>query len=216
MRVPQPEGTKGSLKWLQRAVERRPDLLALPGLPDIRWLSPLRADDFAEYRDAAFLERLGRGHLAPELATFWPRGGPQWDALGLAGDRPVLVEAKAHVGEFLSPASQAGPASQARIEAAFAAVQADLGALPRADWTRVFYQYANRLAHLWWLHRQGVAAQLCFVSFRGEADPGIAGPEHAETWEAVFALADHVLGLPARHRLSRHIHHLTPPVAALG
>jgi len=215
MRVPQPEGTRGSLKWLQRAVARRPDLLGVPALGPVTWLSPLRSDDYAEYRDAAFLDLLGLGALHPALADFWPRGGPQWDALGRAGPAVVLVEAKAHLREFMTTPSQAAPPSLRKIRAAFSAIQADLGIDPPSDWSRIFYQYANRLAHLWWLRRQGVEAHLLFVSFLGDDTPGIEGPVRHETWEAAFALADHALGLPARHRLSAFVHHAMPGVDGL-
>ncbi|MBD3785767.1 MAG: hypothetical protein IE922_02185 [Sphingomonadales bacterium] len=215
MRVPQAEGTKGSLKWIQRAVALRPDLLQPPGLAPIRWLSPLASDDFAEYRDGAFLDLLGLGHLTPALAAFWPRGGPQWDALGLAGDLPVLLEAKAHIGEFLSPPTQARDAARAQINAAFAQVQPIFRAKPRAPWTDLFYQYANRLAHLAFLHAQGCPAHLMFVGFLGDQTPGIDGPATAEAWQAAFHCADHVLGLPRRHPLARYIHHLTPHVRDL-
>ena len=214
MRVPQPEGRKGSLMWLQRAIASRPDLLQPAPLPRVRWLSPLADDDFAEYRDAAFLTRLGHGALAPALSAFWPRGGPQWDALGRAGDTVILVEAKAHIGEFLTGGTKASPASRARIDAALAEAKTALGAAPVSDWSQVFYQYANRLAHLWWLREQGVAAELVFVSFLGHTES--RGPEHADSWRTAFAAADHALGLPARHKLSRHVHHLFPPVAALA
>lgn len=213
MRIPQPLGSRGSLKWIQRAVATRPDLLQPAALPPIRWISPLAADDHAEYRDAGFLERIGQPHLAPALGAFWPGHGPQWDALGLAGGTPVLVEAKAHVAEFMTPASQAGPESLARIRAALAMVQTDLGAAPGRDWSQLFYQYANRLAHLWFLHRHGVPAHLLLMGFLNDHDMG--GPAAHETWEAAHHLADHVLGLPRRHALHGHVHLLTPDVAGL-
>lgn len=210
MRVIQPEGQRGSLKWLQQAVEHCPALLQPPGLPTVTWLSPQRQDGFAEYRDAAFLDLLGLSHLSGALKDFWPRQGPQWDALGITERGPVIVEAKAHVPEFFSPATQAGEVSRARIAIAFKAMQDDLGLRPVTNWSQVYFQYANRLAFLWWLRRQGVDAQLVFVSFVGDLD--IGGPESAETWDAAFAAADYALGLPARHSLSAHVHHVMPDV----
>lgn len=45
---------------MQHFVEHRPEALdGAIGLGAIRWLSPLRRDDFAEYRDQAFLDLLG-------------------------------------------------------------------------------------------------------------------------------------------------------------
>lgn len=210
MRVIQPEGQRGSLKWIQQAVECCPHLLQPPRLPAVTWVSPRREDGFAEYRDAAFLDRIGLSHLSEALARFWPARGPQWDALGLTARGPVLVEAKAHVQEFFSPPTKAGAASRQRIEAAFRAVQEDLGLRPGVNWAEVYFQYANRLAFLWWLRQQGIDAELVFASFLNDAD--IGGPEQAETWHAAFAGADYALGLPARHRLSAHVHHVMPDV----
>lgn len=210
MRVVQPEGTRGSLKWIQKAVNGRPELIQPPGLGPSRWLSPIAGDGFAEYRDGAFLERLGLGRLAPDLAEFWPSRGPQWDALGLDGAEPVLVEAKAHVREFMSSPTQAGGASRARIEAALASVKAALGVKDGVDWTGAFYQFTNRPAHLWWLRDQGVPAHLLFVDFLHDAEMG--GPSAAETWDAAFDVAACALGLPAKHRLAAYIHHARPDV----
>jgi hypothetical protein len=75
-RFPQPSNGRGSLKWIQRAVNspsRLIDALILARLPSasrIEWLSPLEPDGFAEYRDAAFLERLGLAQHAEALAGF--------------------------------------------------------------------------------------------------------------------------------------------------
>lgn len=214
MRVIQPEGQRGSLKWIQQAVEFCPEQLQPPGLPEITWLSPLRADGFAEYRDGSFLSLLGLSHLSAALQDFWPRRGPQWDALGMTGQGPVLVEAKAHLREFLSPPTQARGGSRAQIDAAFLAVQEDLGIRPEASWAEAYFQYANRLAFLWWLRSQGVDAKLLFVSFLGASD--IGGPESAEAWHAAFSAADHVLGLPSGHGLAAHVHHVTPDVRGIG
>ena len=212
MRIPQPPGARGSLKWIQHFVAHRPDLLQPSALPPITWLSPLSDDDFAEYRDGAFLDRLGLANLSSNLSAFWPARGPQWDALGRTEHGPVLVEAKAHVAEFLTPGTQAGDASRRRIDAAFNRVMSDLSIRPRSDWANVYYQYANRIAHLWWLRQQGIAASLVFVSFLNDAEMG--GPATAETWEAMFAAANYALGLPESCRVNRHVHHVYPGVGA--
>ncbi|MCW5718337.1 MAG: hypothetical protein KIS68_10955 [Bauldia sp.] len=113
MRIPQPLGTRGSLRWVQIAINRHPDLLEA-ALPGIRWLSPLAADDYAEYRDGSFLRLVGLDSLTPKLKGFWPTRGPQWDALGLMGTAPVLVEAKAHLREFISPPTRGKGARRGR------------------------------------------------------------------------------------------------------
>ena len=177
-RIVQAPGRKGSQKWLQHLVAHAPVCLQPPGLAPLHWLSPLAEDDHAEYRDGDFLIRLGLAHLVPGLAAFWPQGGPVWDGLARAGDQVVLVEAKSHLGEARSsPCAARAPASRQRIATAFAQVQAGLGAAAGADWMRQFYQYANRLAHLWWLHRQGVQAHLMLLGFLGDAE--MRGPAAA-------------------------------------
>lgn len=210
-RIPQPRATKGSQKWLQSLVTTDPARLQPTNLPPLDWLSPLAADDVAEYRDDAFLQRLGLEHHAAALAEFWPARGPVWDGLARNGETVVLVEAKAHVAEALSsPSAASSEASQAQIAAAFGRVKADLSADDRSDWSRVFYQYANRLAHLWFLRQCAVDAHLLFVSVLGDTEVG--GPTEAETWQALYAAADHALGLPARHALRSAIHHVHPRI----
>lgn len=213
MRVEQPEGTRGSLKWIQRAVAQSSHALILPILGPVTWLSPLREDSFAEYRDGSFLCRLGLDHLVPALEDFWPRRGPQWDALGLAGLRVVLVEAKARLPEFVTPATQANATSRAKIETAFAQVKQDLGVDEHHDWTQDYYQYANRMAHLWWLRRQGVEAHLLFVDFLNDEDVG--GPSAPDNWREAYAVADARLGLSSTHPLSACIHHVYPDTRLL-
>lgn len=213
MRIPQPSGTKGSLKWMQRAVEFAPHAIRPRALPSITWVSPLAADDYAEYRDSAFLDVIGLARLSRSLADFWPKRGPQWDGLAVFEGGVLLSEAKAHLGEFETPASQAGPKSAAKIARAFADVQTDLG-LAACDWSRTYYQYANRLAHLWWLRSQGVDAHLALIAFLNDNDmPGYAT---AEDWKAAYASADAALGLPRTHALSPFVHYIYCDCRALA
>ena len=141
-------------------------------------LPPLALDGYPEHRDASALRRPGLGRLSGSLTELWPACGPLWDRLVLAGDRPILVETKSRVSEFLSPASSAGAPAAARIARAFDTVRSDLRVDPSSDWSRTFRRYANRLAVLWWLRAQGVNAALLCVSFRGGAE--MAGPACAE------------------------------------
>ncbi len=216
-RIVQPEGRRGSLKWIQRAVEERwleleePVLARLPRANAIEWRSPLRSDNFAEYRDGAFLKLLELDELTAPLSEFWPRRGPQWDALGRtdAGD-VLLVEAKAHIREFCSPGTSAAPQSRAEIENRLGQVAQALGAEAGRPWADMFYQLANRLAHLWFLRQHGIPAFLILVGFVGDEDMG--GPAAAETWEAAYNLANYALGLSARHELSAFVIQVHPAV----
>lgn len=210
----QPAGTRGSLKWIQLAVNER--WASLDGPVEsalgttIEWRSPLESDDFAEYRDGAFLALVGLDHLRAELAAFWPLRGAQWDALAVgSGGQVVLVEAKAHVGEMCSPPSGASDASLQLIQKSLASCAEKLGAKAgHADWSGHFYQMANRLAHLQFLHDNNVKAYLVLVNFLNDAEMG--GPTTIEAWEAAYQVAFHALGLSKRHVLSRHVLHVYP------
>lgn len=65
----------------------------------IIWVSPLKKDEYAVYRDRKFLEQLKlNAEVVDNLTEFWPRNGPQWDSLGKFGENGVLlVEAKANL-----------------------------------------------------------------------------------------------------------------------
>ena len=195
-------------------VNQRPDLL--DGLdrescglePDeaIEWVSPLADDEYAEYRDASFLRRLGVDLRNRPLREFWPRRGPQWDALGRTdGGAVFLVEAKANIPELVSPASGAkSPASIALIDDSLKEVQRFLRVDTGIDWTGKLYQYANRIAHLYLLRELNrIPAYLLFIYFIGDSD--VDGPQTAEEWKAAIEVAERVLGLPARHRLSDYV-----------
>ena len=214
MRTAQPKGAKGSQKWIQALVNQRPDLLdrlvrdacELPPQESIEWVSPLERDEFAECRDGDFLRRLGveLGHQS--LRDFWPRSGPRWDGLGRTESGTVfLVEAKANVPELVSDACGAtSPASIARIKDSLRETQEFLGVDTRIDWSGKLYQYANRIAHLYLLRElNGVSAYLLFVYFVGDAE--VKGPRTIREWKAAITVAERVLGLPQRHRLSDYV-----------
>jgi hypothetical protein len=169
------------------------DALQLGPEITVDWRSPLRNDAFAEYRDSDFLERIGLGDLRPTLGAFWPRGGPQWDALACLSDgRIVLVEAKSHTSELRSHCT-ASPTARESIEAAFALARPYFGAADSADWTRDYYQYANRLAHLYFLRTHGVDAHLVFFYFLNDTD--MAGPTSAAGWSSAIADIHKALGV---------------------
>lgn len=205
-RIIQPLGTRGSLKWMQRLVEKRPELLTsalanaggLQAGESVNWVSPRAEDNYAEYRDGDFLAKLGLSRLHDKLLDFWPRGGPQWDGLGLGNKGTVvLVEAKAHLAELTSTC-QASPESRKKIEAALQATKAAMRAPADANWLEGFYQYANRLAHLHFLRQQGVQASLAFIYFNNDAD--MRGPASAEEWFAGLGAVTETLGLPPSYK----------------
>ncbi len=200
-RTPQPVGTRGSLKWIQRLVGSQSELLSEAIRPvvstdphwTVEWVSPREADNFAEYRDAAFLRCIRRPEFLSQLKHFWPIGGPRWDALGVGSlGEVILVEAKAHFGE-LSSSCAAGPKSLEMIRRALDAAKIPFGAAPESDWLTGYYQYANRLAHLAFLRSQGAEAYLVFLYFCGDRD--MKGPESVDQWKEALKTVYHHLGV---------------------
>ena len=195
-RFPQQAGLKGSQKWLQWLVNDSPELFDQRiGLGRIDWRSPLRADDFAEYRDQDFLKLLSIELPTRPLASFWPRRGPQWDALGRApSGEVILVEAKAHVGELYSSMDASAESSRRQIKASLGATAQSLGVPSGHDWWKRFYQYANRLAHGYLLDRlNGIPVRLVFLYLVGDADVG--GPTSRAEWQAEIHTVHAELGL---------------------
>lgn len=94
------------------------------------------------------------------------------------------MEAKAHLNELYSPATGAS------AESTLVTIRSSLGVAQRAlcpgvecDWSKQFYQYANRIAHGYFLNDlNGIPTKLvflyfigdCFISGAGE----IVGPEY--------------------------------------
>ena len=169
----------------------------------IEWLSPTKEDEFAEYYDQAFLDRLGVGQLDVPLLEFWPAGGPRWDGLGRTNTgKVILVEAKAHIDEMVDFRSKASGHSLARIERSLEMVKTASGATADAPWPSPFFQYANRLAHWYFLAELNhVDAYLLFLSFASAPDVPI--PATAAQWEGAHRLAWRCLGLGARSFLGR-------------
>jgi len=90
---------KGSQKWLQKVVNETPGVLNaqiitqlnLPGAETITWLSPLAADEFAEYQDQTFLDRLQINLPNVSLQDFWPTRGPVWDGLARSASGKIFL-----------------------------------------------------------------------------------------------------------------------------
>jgi hypothetical protein len=196
-RFPQRLCTKGSQRWIQWFVNHAPEVLNEQiALGAIDWRSPLAADEYAEYRDEAFLRVLGIDERC-SLDSFWPRGGPQWDALGIAeSGELLLVEAKAHVNELYSPATGASASSLPLIRTSLAQTAAAIGVPSGYDWSKQFYQYANRLAHGHFLNANRIAAKMVFLYFTGDAD--VHGPASHEEWETAIEAVHWALGLNTR------------------
>jgi len=220
-RIAQGKAFKGSQKWLQtldhtiqQALnDRLRPHLRLTAADEIEWLSPLEEDDYAEYQDKAFLERVSVRLEKRSLKSFWPPGGPVWDGLAKTsrGDI-VLVEAKSHISEMVS-SCQAKEPSLTKIQNSLTETARFYKADPEADWLNGYYQYANRLAHLYLLrHLNGIPAWLVFVCFVN--DTVMSGPKSKTEWQAAMADVHRHLGVD-REQLYPHVVDVFPDVKAI-
>lgn len=203
MRCPAERATRGSQKWVQDVVNANGSLLAdliqqsrseLAG-KEILWLSPLREDEFAEYRDGSFLDRLGLSKHKPALRTFWPARGPQWDGLGKIKDGSAyfMIEGKANIPEIVSSCAARSPASRQKISDSLRKTQEWIGAQPHIDWTTGFYQYANRLAHLYFLNK--IALERAYLIFLYFVHDTTHKPTEINEWRGALTLQKTLMGI---------------------
>lgn len=182
------------------------------------WVSPLASKDYLEYQDEQFLGAIGFSQLASELSHFWPKRGPVWDALAMVDGKDrsrgvLLLEAKSHIPELGSPSSACGAKGKSleRILNTFNVVKQSLGVNPEADWTGDFYQYANRLAHLYFLYSVcRVPTWMVFLYFVGDVEQN--GPLTTAEWADALDHLKKTLGLPDRHPLDERIVSVFAPV----
>jgi hypothetical protein len=206
---------RGSQKWLQllvnkfkpiffREILREMPHLNLNCIDQIKWLSPLEKDDYAEYSDSTFITQLEVKLEHKDLADFWPNGGPVWDGLAKIDKKYILlIEAKSHIGELFSILKAKASNSRSTISQSLTKTQDFLVAKSHLDWTTPFYQYTNRLAHLYLLRELNkLPAYLVFVYFIN--DPDMNGPSTREEWQGAFKLMKTLLGL-SRHKLSKYM-----------
>lgn len=212
-----PVDARGSQKWLQMLVNACPGLLGeqilckiSPVANEIRWRSPLEDDGYAEYKDGDFIDRLGIRLDKRPLESFWPSSGPRWDGLGVTDNGQVLLlEAKAHVGERGSGLRAKRPRSRELIYSSLSETKAFMDVPKEVDWTKRFYQYANRLAHLYLLHAlNGIDAYLVYVYFSGDGDMQATGatvPRTDREWKPAVLEVETALGLHSDHKLSGRV-----------
>jgi hypothetical protein len=138
------------------------------------------------------------------LSDFWPSKCPVWDGLDRSDRRNVfLVEAKSHIAEVLSPKTGAGVKSLGKIKKSLNETKTLLHSNSDHDWSSIFYQYTNRLAHLYLLRALNqVPAYLVFVYFVNDKE--MNGPKSIDEWIGALSLLKSYLGA-GRHRLDKYI-----------
>lgn len=142
---------KGSQYWMQQVVNCQPNKIKLDqaiGLGDITWLSPLKQDECKEYklRQDKMLEQLD---IPISFYKFWPYNQPCWDAIGVAGETIILVEAKAHIYEFGKKTRATDVESKQLIYKTMTEVFEQHYSGGTVDaWLDGYYQMGNRLTFL--------------------------------------------------------------------
>ena len=208
-----PATTQRSEHWLRVAVDEHSaklnpliaDLFDWGNEDRIEWLSPIASDEYAEYFDEEFLTRLGLKHLKVPLREFWPRSGPRWDGLAKTkSGKLILIEAKAHIGEAVTFHSKAKSDTLEQIDRALSATKKGFRASEAAPWGSPFYQYANRLAHLYFLRQlNAIDAYLVFLYFSDAPDVPKPPPSEAE-WKGAIELTEKCLGL-GEHPFQKYV-----------
>ena len=207
-RYPRKPQTTGSEHWLRLAISEHAGELdhavqesfAFESTEAIEWLSPIGSDEFAEYRDEHFLQRLDILTLQVPLAQFWPSKDPQWDGLArTSSGRIILLEAKAYLDEVADSKTAASyPASRALIHKSLLEAQDFFEAKGGQPWTETYYQYANRLAHLYFLRELNhLDAYLIFLNFADAPDR--TTPASTADWEHHRKAVRKQLGLSERY-----------------
>ena len=201
----------GSLKDIQILINNRKEILdkklseVLEKEININWKSPIKDDQYAEYRDEDFLRILDiESKINSPLEKFWPKRGPQWDALGIDDEKIFLVEAKANLPEVVSPPIVAGKESKSKILTSFSELKEYLNINNTIDWSETFYQYANRIAHLYFLRvLNGINAYLVNIYFIN--DNSVAGPKSIDEWRGALTIIKHYLGIPKKNKLEKYM-----------
>lgn len=202
----------GSLKQLQILVNEKPEMFnqqlrkSLPELADdkIIWQSPLVDDNYAEYTDDDFIQKVGLDQEEINLKEFWPRRGANWDGLATThSGKIILVEAKANILELVSGSSGAGEKSMKLIRKSLEETKNYLNITNNIDWTGKFYQYTNRIAHLYFLKvKKKKDVYLVNIYFIG--DESVDGPKTKNEWEGAIKVMKYYLGL-SNHNLQKYM-----------
>jgi len=160
----------GSKYWIQKIVNDS-ELCkqlnrAISGQEKLRWVSPLKFDDYAEYKlnQEIVLDNIGiiDKDVSREVFSFWPVQQPQWDGIAVSNDNMdyYLIEAKAHTEEVRTKmsttkdgASEKAKENEALIISSMKAafdVLADGGDFE--NWKSKYYQLGNRLTFMHYLN----------------------------------------------------------------
>lgn len=210
-RIKQKSDSRGSLKYIQLLINKNQSYINNliknnideMANEEIIWVSPLANDDYAEYRDDSFLEKVGLKPTEITLNNVWPKRGPQWDALAKTKNGTViLVEAKANVSEINSAATKAKEPSKCLIDKSLSEVKKFLLVENDIDWSGRYYQYTNRLFHLF--HLREKCMKTVFLVNIYFVDDTTATPTSKQQFQKAIDQQKKHLGLN-KHSLSNYV-----------
>jgi len=204
--------------------------LEITGGNSLEWLDidfskknePLRDDK--EFLGVEFSQN---ANVQESWKSFWPQTGnsQNWDAVGKihfgSYDGWLLVEAKGHIGEMESKCGATKVASKQKIHLALEKASRAFGnqSKPVENWLEPYYQYANRLAVLYFLMNEcvpSVNARLLFIYFYGENRVNLECPQNEQEWLPAIQKMYARLGVDKNYELTKRIHHLFLPVNPSG
>ena len=219
-KAPEPKGSRLRMyEWVHqhreqldrelcRQVSSLGEFVMEPG-SSINWIAP--TIEGKEIRDGIWSKVLPPP--TPQEDGFWLVGGPVWDAAGIAGGKHdpgigiVLIEAKAHAAELVSPRMEPSTSEiDDQRRAALDEAKLTYGVDPPVPWTLTYYQLANRLAFLYYLRvRRKQPAWLINLYFFGDSfssgSKQVEGPPDAAGWTEALTEAKRALGLGKDHPL---------------
>ena len=107
---------------------------------------------------------------------------------------------------MVSPGTSAkNPQSIKKIKNSLDEVKKYLSVRDSTDWTGTFYQYVNRIAHLYYLREKNqIKAHLLFIYFIN--DVTVHGPKTKDEWLGAIQTMECFLGLDKKHKLRKYIH----------
>ena len=173
---------------------------------ELKWLSPLGEDAFAEYQlnhEEMLHNFMVSGREAETLFPFWPWRQPQWDGIALGKQGTLyLFEAKSHTGELKSKLAASDPKSRELIQKTLAKVKGQCFPGGNYDkWLWEEYQFANRLAFLVLLNDPKLlrklhlrAVKVVFVNFANDVTMGKLSTTE-EQWQEFYYGRDDNSGL---------------------
>jgi hypothetical protein len=92
-------------------------------------------------------------------------------------------------------------------------VQQGIDIVEEQDWTTQYYQYANRIAHLYLLRElNGIDAELVLLCFLNDSE--MNGPSRDRQWHDAFKVVERSIGI-LPHELMDHVHHVFIDVSNL-